>query len=103
MQTDCDLHFHGYFSGGVSKNMMIQTLGSQAKLKGLHLMATGDILNKDWLQQAKAVLFEENGCFLEKESRTAFVLQTEVNDSDRVHHIVFLPDFNAVDTLGIRS
>ncbi|MCX6802096.1 MAG: TIGR00375 family protein [Candidatus Diapherotrites archaeon] len=99
MQTDCDLHLHGYFSGGVSKNMMIQNLGSQAKLKGLHLMATGDILNKDWLQQAKSCLFEENGCFLEKESRTAFVLQTEVNDSDRVHHIVFLPDFNAVDKL----
>ncbi|MEM0359939.1 MAG: TIGR00375 family protein [Candidatus Diapherotrites archaeon] len=99
MQTDCDLHLHGYYSGGVSKNMTIQALGMQAKLKGLQLMATGDILNKEWLQQAKASLFEENHCFLEKESRTAFLLQTEINDSNRVHHLVFLPDFNAVEKL----
>lgn len=79
--------------------MLIPTLGEQAKLKGLELMGTGDILNNEWLQHCKNSLYEENGCFLEKDSRTAFVLQTELNDADRVHHVVFLPDFSAVEEL----
>ncbi len=99
MKVDCDLHLHGLYSGGVSKNMSIAGLGLQAKLKGLGLMATGDILNKEWLEQARASLYEDNGCFREKESDTAFILETELNDVNRVHHVVFLPDFNAVEKL----
>jgi len=99
MELDCDLHLHGYYSGGVSKNMTIENLGAQAKLKGLDLIATGDIVNKDWLESAKKKLYEENGVFKEKESGSAFILQTEVNDNRRVHHVVLLPDFAAAETL----
>ncbi len=99
MKADCDLHLHGYYSGGVSKNMSIENLGAQAKLKGLDLIATGDILNKEWIEPAKKALYEENGCFKEKESGSNFVLQTEVNDSSRVHHVVLLPDFATAESL----
>ena len=99
MDADCDLHLHSPYAGGVSKNMTMQNLGRQAGLKGLALMGTGDILNKEWLEHCRASLYEENSCFLEKESRTAFILQTELNDMDRVHHVVFLPDFASVEKL----
>lgn len=99
LELDCDLHLHGVYSGGVSKYMSIPTLAEQAQLKGLDLMATGDILNGEWLKECKSSLYKEKGCFLEKETGKAFVLQTEVNDINRVHHIIFLPDFSAVNEL----
>jgi len=98
-EFDCDLHLHGLYSGGVSKNMLLPEIGEQAKLKGLHLMGSSDILCKEWLTHAKQSLTEENGAFLEKESRTPFILGGEINDSKRVHHIYFLPDFAAAETL----
>ncbi len=98
-EFDCDLHLHGLYSGGVSKSMEIPVIGEQAKLKGLHLMASADILCKQWIEHAKKTLIEENGVFLEKESRTPFILGGEINDSSKVHHIFFLPDFNAVEEL----
>ena len=79
--------------------MVLPTLSEQAKLKGLHLLATGDILNKEWLEHVKKYLTEENGCFKEESFGTCFVLAGEINDMHNVHHIFFLPDFNSVEGL----
>ncbi len=98
-EFDCDLHLHGLYSGGVSKNMLLPAIGEQAKLKGLHLMCTGDILCREWLEHAKKSLSEEQGVFREKNSGTAFLLGGEINDSAKVHHIFFLPDFSAAEEL----
>lgn len=76
--------------------MVLPTLSEQAKLKGLHLLATGDILNKEWLEHVRKHLVEENGCFKEERFGTYFVLAGEINDMHNVHHIFFLPDFNSV-------
>ncbi len=98
-QYDCDLHIHGLYSGGTSKNMVLPTLSEQAKLKGLDLLATGDILNKEWLEHVKKHLVEENGSFKEERFGTYFVFAGEINDMHNVHHIFFLPDFNSVEEL----
>lgn len=98
-QYDCDLHIHGLYSGGTSKNMVLPMLSEQAKLKGLDLLATGDILNKEWLEHVKKHLVEENGSFKEERFGTYFVLAGEINDMHNVHHIFFLPDFNSVEEL----
>ncbi|MBU2476011.1 TIGR00375 family protein, partial [Candidatus Micrarchaeota archaeon] len=96
-EFDCDLHYHGPYSVGVSKNMFIPIIAEQAELKGLNLLSSADCLNGKWLQHLKENLVEENGIFKSKEKNVFFVLGTEVQCSNRVHHIIFLPDFNAVE------
>ena len=92
-----DLHYHGPYSVGVSKNMLIPIIAEQAKLKGLDLLSSADCLNGKWLPHLKENLIEENGIFKAKQNSINFILGTEVQSSDRLHHIIFLPDFNAIE------
>jgi uncharacterized protein (TIGR00375 family) len=98
-EFDCDLHYHGPYSGGVSKNMLIPVISEQAELKGLNLLSSADCLNGKWIPHLKENLVEENGVFKSKEKNVFFVLGTEVQCSNRIHHIIFLPDFNAVEEI----
>ncbi len=95
-EFNCDLHFHSPYSGGVSKKMLISTIAEQSRLKGLNLLGTADILHKEWILHAKETLEESNGVFLSKQHSMPFILQTEVQCIDSVHHILFFPDFNSV-------
>ena len=45
-----DLHIHSLYSMATSKKMVISTIASQAKLKGLDLVGTGDAFHPEWLQ-----------------------------------------------------
>ena len=42
MKVNCDLHIHSKYSIGASKNMSIALLSTEAKKKGIQLLATGD-------------------------------------------------------------
>ena len=48
MQVYCDLHIHGKYSGGTSKNMSFELLDNYAQIKGLKVLGTGDILHPKW-------------------------------------------------------
>ena len=50
MIINADLHIHGRYSMATSKNMTPEVIAPQAKLKGLDLVGTGDVLNSKWLQ-----------------------------------------------------
>ena len=58
-EFDCDLHFHGPYSAGVSKNMKLPVMAEQARLKGLHVLSSADILNQKWFDHVKENLVEE--------------------------------------------
>jgi uncharacterized protein (TIGR00375 family) len=80
--------------------MFIPIIAEQAELKGLNLLSSADCLNGKWISHLKENLVEEkNGVFKSKEKNVFFVLGTEVQCSDRVHHIIFLPDFNAIEAI----
>ncbi len=96
---DADLHFHGLYAGGVSKNMKIPIIAEQAALKGLRLLATGDILNKEWLKHVKESLVEEDKCLKEEISGVNFILATEIECNARVHHLIYFPGYEAVEEL----
>jgi uncharacterized protein (TIGR00375 family) len=99
-EFNCDLHYHGPYSTGVSKNMKLPVLAEQARLKGLDLLASADILNQKWFDHVKENLVEEeNGVFKHKDFDTFFVVNTEVQCNRRVHHLIFLPDLAAAETL----
>ncbi|MCX8202578.1 MAG: TIGR00375 family protein [Candidatus Micrarchaeota archaeon] len=95
MIINADLHLHGKYSGAVSNDMLPRTIGEQAKLKGLNLVATADILNQKWMAEIKKNLKEEGGV-LSDDSGTKFILQTEIEDQNRVHHIILFPSLSKV-------
>ncbi len=95
---DCDLHFHGFNSGGVSKNMLPSVIGEQTELKGLDIVGSADILNKEWYDLVKKETIEEDGCFKFRDSKTKIILTTEVQIG-AVHYLVFLRDFSSVSKI----
>ena len=96
---DADLHLHGSYAGGVSKNMKIPIMAEQALLKGLKLLSTADILNKEWLKHVRENLIEENSILKEEKTGINFILSCEVECNARVHHLIYLPGFEAVEEL----
>lgn len=98
IECNADLHLHGIYSGGVSKKMVPRVLAEQAPLKGIQLLGTSDILNSRWIKLIREQLKLGNGV-LEHENGTKFILQTEIEDNNRIHHIIFFPDFSKVEEL----
>lgn len=97
IKCNIDLHVHGLYSGAVSKEMIPKKIGKEAILKGLNIVATGDILNSRWIKLIKEQLKVVDGGLLEHENGTKFILQTEINDANRVHHIILFPGFSKVE------
>lgn len=95
MIVNADLHIHSRFSGGTSNKMTIDTLSKEAPRKGIDLLATGDCLHKKWMQEIKQCNYVDEGTFELNETR--FILSTEIEDNNRVHHLLFFPCVNAVE------
>ncbi len=92
---NADLHIHGPHSIAVSKSLNLDTMLETCVKKGLDILGTGDILQPDWLNYMETNLQkDENGAFSYK--KTYFILQTEIEDNESVHQIVFFPDFASV-------
>ena len=95
MYVNADLHIHSRYSRAVSKLMVFPILAEYAKLKGLNMVGTGDILNPKWegelLKHAERV---DEGTYEIKGIR--FLLTTEVEDNRRVHHVLIFPSIGAV-------
>ncbi len=95
---DCDLHMHGHYARGVSKHMTIGRICEQAKLKGLKVVGSADILHREWLDSVKDALVEkESGVLRHKKYRTAVILSNEIQTNDRIHHVLFYPNFDSVE------
>ena len=95
MRTDFDLHIHGKHSGGVSPKMEIPTIAQEAQKKGLDIVGTGDILNPKWLRHVKEET-EGKGGYLQR-NQIKFIPTTEVEDEDRIHHLIIFPDLETVE------
>ncbi|MDY6766505.1 MAG: phosphotransferase, partial [Candidatus Nanohaloarchaea archaeon] len=97
MDVDADLHLHGLHSGGVSDKMEIPVIAEQADIKGLDLVGTGDCLNPAWRDHIKEHTADRGNGILEAENGTDFLLTTEVEDADRIHHLLLFPSFGAAE------
>ena len=100
LELDVDFHIHGRYSGGTSEDMSIPLLASQAPLKGLDVVATGDALHGGWRKHLRDNLTEEDGLYTAKGSTTRFIVETEVEDDRRVHHLILLPSLEGADQLA---
>ena len=96
MIINTDLHVHSRYSSATSKNMGLREMSEGAKKKGVQLMGTGDCFQKYWLEEIKK-LEEDRGIFFYNDTRMA--LTTEVEDRDRVHHLLIFPDTDSVEAM----
>ncbi|RMF89106.1 MAG: TIGR00375 family protein [Methanobacteriota archaeon] len=96
MKIDCDLHIHSRFSAATSSAMDLENISAGAAQKGLHVVATGDALNKHWLEEIETLDFKKG---LARLNGTTFILTTEVEDEKRVHHLVLFKDLDSVHAL----
>ena len=91
MQVNADLHIHSKYSMATSPKMDLPTLASESRKKGIQLVATGDCLHPKWLEEIKNIK-EENGVF--RLNDVSFVLTTEIEDINQVHHLLFIPSIS---------
>jgi len=95
-----DLHIHSKYSGATSRQMNISTIAHQAKLKGLTFVGTGDVFHPEWLKSLKSELNEvADGTFEHQIYKTRFLLTVEIEDKNRVHHLIILPSFSAAESV----
>jgi uncharacterized protein (TIGR00375 family) len=97
MQIDCDFHIHSRYSGATSNNMNFETISTQAALKGLDVVGTGDALHPKWLAEMRHLNLFSDGVYELNDCK--FVVTLEVEDSRRVHHFILLPDITAAEEL----
>ncbi len=108
-----DLHIHSRFSQGTSKYLTFEILDFWAQKKGLHLLGSGDCTHAAWLDELKnSLVYNSNTGFYtskEKKSTLSYILQGEIScvykedgKTYRVHHIVFLPHFEAAEQLRMK-
>ena len=114
MKFIADLHIHSHYSRATSKQLNLEQLHKWAQIKGIQVVATGDITHPGWLEEIKTKLEPaEQGLFRLKEeykqliqdeipaackSEVRFILSGEISNiykkNDRVrknHNVVFLP------------
>jgi uncharacterized protein (TIGR00375 family) len=96
MLINADLHIHSKYSMATSPKMDLPTLAAESRKKGIQLVATGDCLHPKWLAEIKN-LKEENGIF--KLDNTNFILTTEVEDINQVHHLLIVPSVSKAEEL----
>ena len=115
-----DLHIHSRFSRATSKNLTIRSLAAWGRVKGLHVLGTGDFTHPEWLAEIEEQLHDDgSGLFVLRDSkgleeeipsfdgeipgRTRFMLQTEISSIykrggkvRKVHNLVYMPNLDAV-------
>lgn len=102
MHTIADLHIHGRFSRACSKDLSIPNLEKYARLKGIHLLGTGDFTHPLWMQEIKKHLKESDDGFLSTTSGYKFMWTTEISlvytqdKGRRIHLVVFAPNGEVV-------
>ena len=117
MKFIADLHIHSFYSRATSNELNFEQLYKWAQLKGIHVVATGDITHPKWLEEIQTKLTPaEEGLFqLKKEYATAidsqipatcknevrFILSGEISNiykkGDRVrknHNVVYFPSIH---------
>lgn len=93
MIINADLHIHSRYSGATSNKMSIENISIAAPHKGINVMGTGDCLHSGWIKEIKSCHKIDEGTFELNETR--FILSTEVEARNRVHHLLYFPSFSA--------
>lgn len=125
MNYFADLHIHSYYSRATSGQLNLEHLSKWGQIKGLKVIATGDITHPTWLQEMRQKLVEsEQGLYKLKDeyirmqqsnvprsctSDVNFILSGEISTIykkygrvRKVHSVVFMPSLDAVEKFQTR-
>lgn len=101
-----DLHIHGRFSRGTSKDLSVANLEKYALIKGVDLLGTGDFTHPEWIKELKDNLSEDGTGILRTKNGYPFVLQTEISliysrdgRGRKIHLIILAKDFGVVSQI----
>jgi uncharacterized protein (TIGR00375 family) len=94
---NADLHIHSKYSMATSGRMDIPTLAVESAKKGIQLVGTGDCLHPKWLDEIKTMSEVADGIY--GMDHTRFVLTVELEDTDRVHHLLIVPEISKAEEL----
>ncbi|MDR2544772.1 MAG: TIGR00375 family protein [Methanobrevibacter sp.] len=101
MLINADLHIHSCFSMASSKDMVVDNIAPQAKLKGLQLMGTGDGFHLKWLNMIEEnTTYSGDGIYSKKDCD--FILTAEVEAKNRIHHLFILPNIEIAREISER-
>ena len=107
MKYYCDLHLHGRYSRGTSKDLDIKSLEKYARIKGLSLLGTGDFTHPKWMEEINENLKENENGILYTKTGFPFIWQTELsfiysqaNKTRRIHLIVLAPNQDVVKQIS---
>ena len=122
MKLVADIHLHSHYSRATSRDLTLEHLWKWAQIKGVQVVATGDIAHPGWLAELRDKLEPaEEGLFRLKPEHTAavadqvpaacrgsvrFLIGGEISNiykkydrTRKVHNVVFAPSFEATARL----
>lgn len=120
-----DLHIHSKYSRACSRDLELENLAWWAQRKGIRVLGTGDFTHPGWFDHLRQGLVPaEPGLFRLAPDREAhvrrtlpasvhapmrFMLSVEISTiykrddrTRKVHHLIYLPDFAAVERFNAR-
>lgn len=119
-----DLHIHSHYSRATSKDLNLETLYQWARVKGIHVVGTGDFTHPQWFKELQEKLEPDgNGLFRLKNPPATpalpgmkvqdidvrFCLTSEISSiykyGDKVrknHNLVYAPDFETVARINAK-
>lgn len=99
MLVNADFHVHSCFSMASSKDMLIENMAPKSKLKGLQLLGTGDAFHPGWLNIIEeSTTYSGDGIYSADDMD--FILTTEVEGKNRIHHLIIIPDMDIARELS---
>lgn len=126
MRFIADLHIHSHYSRATSKSSNLPSLAAWARIKGVHLLGTGDFTHPVWFHELKELLEPaEPGFFklkgaLQPDSSipfpltpplqslpVRFALSAEISciykrhgKVRKVHNLIIVPDFSSAERIN---
>ncbi|MBW2997662.1 endonuclease Q family protein [Candidatus Woesearchaeota archaeon] len=106
MRYIADLHIHSKYSRGCSKALDLANLEKYARIKGVHVLGTGDFTHPDWIKEIKSKLSDDGTGVLKSAGGYPFVMQTEISliytqgdKGRRVHNVVLAPGIEVAEQI----
>ncbi|MDH7564211.1 MAG: endonuclease Q family protein [Candidatus Bathyarchaeota archaeon] len=114
MRVIADLHIHSRYSRATSEKMSAEEIARFAKIKGLHVVGTGDSTHPAWLRELKENLVLDSETRLyklakEPNSLMYFMITSEVstmftfqNNVKKIHHVILTPTIETAEQINDR-
>ena len=99
MKVNTDLHLHSKYSMATSGKMELPTIAREASKKGMELLGTADCTHPKWLEEIKKVSISDEEIRIDD---IYFIPTTEIEDNNRVHHLLILPSISKAEELAER-